>query len=111
MTERERLIKLLNEANQRGDIIGTADTADFLIANGVIVPPCELGTIMPVYFGEEEVVWEIRYIKSLDFNGDIRAKKEISTRRKDETPPIFSSHPMTFEEATRKLAREREERK
>ena len=43
MTERERLIELLDIANQTGSIIGTADTADYLLANGVIVPPCKVG--------------------------------------------------------------------
>lgn len=41
---REKLIKLLDEANQKGNIIGTADIADYLLDSGeVFVQPCKVG--------------------------------------------------------------------
>ena len=43
---RDRLIELLNEANQKSNIIGTGDTAEYLLANGVIVTPCKVGGVV-----------------------------------------------------------------
>lgn len=52
MTERERLIKFLNDATFGVNVHTLADhlhketieaVADYLLANGVIVPPCKLG--------------------------------------------------------------------
>lgn len=50
MTERERLIELLNKScEERGWIMnGAENIADYLLANGVIVPPCKVG--QEVYF-------------------------------------------------------------
>ena len=50
MTERERLIELLNKScEERGWIMNGAGTiTDYLLANGVIVPPCRVG--QEVYF-------------------------------------------------------------
>ncbi len=50
MTERERLIELLEEENAFSRYM-TADErreklADYLLANGVIVPPCKVGDTM-----------------------------------------------------------------
>ena len=39
MTERERLIELLKNEQSRY----SEDIADYLLANGVIVPPCKVG--------------------------------------------------------------------
>lgn len=48
MTDRERLIRLMQEASQsKSDYagnIGLGQIADYLLANGVIVPPCGRGT-------------------------------------------------------------------
>ena len=46
MTERERLIELLNVdmSGCEGDY--AENMADFLLANGVIVPPCKVGDIL-----------------------------------------------------------------
>lgn len=46
MTEKERLVQLINQV--RGEEIALADyeaeiLADYLLANGVIVPPCKVG--------------------------------------------------------------------
>ena len=44
MTERERLIELLKEVNtMRNMRQGLGECADYLLANGVIVPPCKVG--------------------------------------------------------------------
>ena len=53
MTDRDRLIELICDKIQDGHCIGYCnhppcnqckDLADYLIANGVIVPPCKVGT-------------------------------------------------------------------
>lgn len=43
MSERERLIELLIKAHVT---FGTCNIADYLLANGVIVPPCKVGDIV-----------------------------------------------------------------
>ncbi len=55
MTERERLIELLNaiqhqgnSANPNKNYIQNSELADYLLANGVILPPCKVG--QEVYF-------------------------------------------------------------
>lgn len=53
MTERERLINLLFEwGNKENDGVRVENIADYLISNGVIVPPCKIGdTVYYVYHG------------------------------------------------------------
>ena len=47
MTERERLIELLRTVdNMRLMRKGFSECADYLLANGVIVPPCKVGDIL-----------------------------------------------------------------
>ena len=53
MTNRDRLIELLNEAHKKfikSDSVYEFDyLADYLLANGVIVPPCRVGdTLYPI---------------------------------------------------------------
>jgi hypothetical protein len=44
MTERERLVEMLNEwGNKENDGVRAESIADYLIANGVILPPCKVG--------------------------------------------------------------------
>lgn len=43
MTERDRLIELLNTDMSGCDGDYAEELADYLIANGVIVPPCKVG--------------------------------------------------------------------
>lgn len=44
MTERERLIDLLLEwGNKENDGVRAESIADYLLENGVIVPPCKIG--------------------------------------------------------------------
>ncbi len=75
---RDRLIELLNETfseqyEKRG-LLTAEHTADFLLANGVIVPPCKVGDTVYVvsrYYGG---IWQIYecFVDSLTvFNGDI----------------------------------------
>lgn len=66
MTERERLIELLQEwGNKENDGVRAESIADYLLANGVIVPPCKVGT--PLYFlsGDAE---ECEIIESLSWS-------------------------------------------
>ena len=48
MTERERLIELIQKAVDGCARHWAEVIADYLLANGVIVPPCKVGT--PLYF-------------------------------------------------------------
>ena len=53
MTDRDRLIELIDKAVKEDDFMYPADVqttsiADYLLANGVIVPPCKVGD--KVYF-------------------------------------------------------------
>lgn len=48
MTEKERLIKLLDDLFQAGTEKTLGDMADYLLDNGVICPPCKVGDT--VYF-------------------------------------------------------------
>ena len=44
MTERERLIEMLNEwGNKENDGVRAESIADYLLANGVVVLPCRVG--------------------------------------------------------------------
>ena len=44
MKERERLIELLNDwGNKENDGVRAESMADYLLANGIIVPPCKVG--------------------------------------------------------------------
>ena len=52
MTERERLIELLNEwGNKENDGVRAESIADYLLANGVIVPPCKVGDTVYILAG------------------------------------------------------------
>ena len=44
MTDRDRLIELLEDtAHEKSGMPSFGDIADYLLANGVIVPPCKVG--------------------------------------------------------------------
>lgn len=57
MTDRERLITLMQEVSQsKSDYagnIGLGQIADYLLANGVIVPPCKVGDTVYMVFNNE----------------------------------------------------------
>ena len=47
MTERERLVEMLNEwGNKENDGVRAESIADYLLASGVIVPPCRVGDVV-----------------------------------------------------------------
>ena len=83
MTDRDRLIELITKAykewrnNTNFDVSISEFTADHLLANGVIVPPCKVGDTVytTLCYGvrdwriEESVIVEIR--KRLGFNLEI----------------------------------------
>ena len=54
MTDRDRLIELkrqavnyaLEKADKRGGLVCIDDEVDYLLANGVIVPPCKVGDVV-----------------------------------------------------------------
>lgn len=54
MTERERLIELLNEIRCFNSVY---DAADYLLQNGVIVPPCKIGD--KIYVIPSKANWRI----------------------------------------------------
>lgn len=43
MTDRDRLIELLFKVTEEKDCPQPCEIADYLLANGVIVPPCKVG--------------------------------------------------------------------
>ena len=44
MTDRDRLIELLEDtAHEKGGMPSFSEIADYLLANGVILPPCKVG--------------------------------------------------------------------
>ena len=80
--------------------VGDADKiADYLLANGVIVLPCDVGAEI-----KGEIVHEIDYHKSLMATGETIITKKIYTCDKEDVRAIvFCCHPMTWEEAEAKL--------
>ena len=72
MTERERLIEILteifDEQYEKMRMITPQHTADHLLANGVIVPPCKVGDTVYVLFGEpSRTIKEFR-VRTIVFN-------------------------------------------
>ena len=73
--------------------------ADYLLANGVIVPPCKVGDEI-----NGEIVHQIEYVETLDSNGKVNQTKMIHTCDKEDAKSVvFVSHPITWEEAEAKL--------
>lgn len=65
MTERERLIELINQAQAKSDdnfgMTNSEQMADFLLENGVVVPPVKVGDT--VY---TNVSWQGWYLRDKD---------------------------------------------
>lgn len=65
MTDRDRLIELIknafSEEHEKRDFITEEHTADYLLANGVIVPPCKVGQTVYVLNGDEAEEWIDEY--------------------------------------------------
>ena len=75
MTDRDRLIELICDKIQDGHCIGYCnhppcnqckDLADYLIANGVIVPPCKVGAIVYVIYPDPRYNWGNKELKILE---------------------------------------------
>ena len=100
---RDRLIELINQFKELDFCIPPdwwiEHFADHLLANVVIVPPCDIGTEI-----KGEIVHGIAYSKSLVSSGEIHITKKIYTCHKEDVEnTIFCSHPMTWEEAEQAL--------
>ena len=71
MTDRDRLIELKRQAinyaqekaDERGGLVCIDDEVDYLLANGVIVPPCKVGDKVYVEFNEKVVQGTVRLIR------------------------------------------------
>lgn len=59
MTERERLIELCNTNNGWVDEVPAEQFADYLIKNGVILPPCKVGDKVFILDDEDYVEYVI----------------------------------------------------
>ena len=75
MTDRDRLIELICDKIQDGHCIGYCnhppcnqckDLADYLIANGVIVPPCRVGDTVYVIYPDPRYNWGNKELKILE---------------------------------------------
>ncbi|MBE6965967.1 MAG: hypothetical protein E7441_08050 [Ruminococcaceae bacterium] len=92
---RERLIELLNEANFKKNIIGTGDTADYLLANGVDIPLCKVGCVVYTIEGcinrpEQLVVTAVhQYEKYTSITALSRSRKEYFYEDKDFGEVVF----------------------
>ena len=73
--------------------------ADYLLANGVIVPPCKVGDEI-----NGEVVNQIEYTETLVSEGKTNQLKIIHTCNKDDVEKLIqTTHLMTWEKAEAKL--------
>lgn len=59
MTDRDRLIELISQIQYMGGL--ESRLAEHLLANGVIVPPCEVGTLVWCVWRTHELNIEQRY--------------------------------------------------
>lgn len=92
MTERERLIELISDAQYLGGL--EEKIADHLLFNGVIVPPCDIGDEIYCVAGKDMIYKTICYAFSRDafdnltiideFNGYHLAKQVFLTREEAE---------------------------
>ena len=73
LSDRDRLIEFLKKADENAskklimdydDAI--ADNADYLLANGVIVPPCKVGAIVYVIYPDPRYNWGNKELKILE---------------------------------------------
>lgn len=94
MTERERLIELLNSwGNKENDGVRAESITDYLLENGVIVPPCKAGDTLffaDAIFGEvlkaKVIVIEINYFTepqlwlTIEYNSPYTGTQEYKSR-------------------------------
>jgi hypothetical protein len=106
MTDRDRLIELIQNAVNGCARHWAEIIADYLLANGVIVPPCKVGDIVYTlcgerYFDNNGVEWE-----RLSGKQHIE-ERQFSLGMMDENYNLCSCYFLTKEEAEEKL-KERE---
>lgn len=70
MTERDRLIELLNTYMSGCDGDYAEELADYLIANGVIVPPCKVGDTAYIDLSDKGYYYDECKVKHIEFNSD-----------------------------------------
>lgn len=74
MTDRDRLIDLSRKAklyaqekaDERGGLVCIDDEVDYLLANGVIVPPCRVGDTVYVIYPDPRYNWGNKELKILE---------------------------------------------
>lgn len=80
MTERERLIEICDTNNGCVDEVPAEKFADYLLANGVIVPPCKVGQtvfrIVKLYGDRKPIIveGEVFEIALTHENGEIKKR-------------------------------------
>ena len=115
MTDRDRLIELKRKAinyaqekaDERGGLVCIDDEVDYLLANGVIVPPCKVGDdIWWIDTEANEINCAENDIKAICYYGEGNFKVIVCD---DETPEDIGTEwcMLTKEEAERAL-KERE---
>ena len=101
---RDKLIEFIKQAkkqtkNANCDIERNMIFADYLLENGVVVPPCKVGDEI-----NGEVVCEMLFSETLGNEGNICWNKQVYTCDKvDAEKKIRVEHPMTWEKAERAL--------
>ena len=109
MTDRDRLIELLFKVAKEKDCPQPCEIADYLLANGVIVPPCKVGDdIYWIDSDTNEIKCQKNGIKAVCYFGDDNFKI-IS---KDENTPedIGTRWCMFTKEEVEKVLKERNNR-
>ena len=74
MTDRDRLIDLSikaklyaqEKADERGGLVCIDDEVDYLLANGIIVPPCRVGDTVYVIYPDPRYNWGNKELKILE---------------------------------------------
>ena len=82
MTERERLIEMLNEwGNKENDGVRAESIADYLLANGIIVPPCKVGdTVYEICERRRSGKWQKAIVERVVHGIEIGIDKILTAR-------------------------------
>ena len=82
MTERERLVELLLEwGNKENDGVRAESIADYLLANGVIVPPCKVGdTVYEICERRRSGKWQKAIVERVVHGIEIGIDKILTAR-------------------------------
>ena len=114
MTDRDRLIELIKKGvdisrNVTG-LFSWGDVADYLLANGVIVPPCKVGDILFCIISDRGIndiynhieACKVTYIMSFDSDSFVVGVREIN-KHYSHNVVLGKDAFKTFEEAEEKL--------